>query len=45
MKPEMKMEWEPWGRCTNLERPVVGGPLADFWNAEISGEPRPLEGD
>lgn len=21
------------------------GPLADFWNAEISGEPRPLEGD
>jgi len=39
------MELKPWGRCTNLERPVVGGPPADFWNAEISGGPRPLEGD
>lgn len=33
---EMRMELQPWGTCTDLERPVAGGAQADFWNAEFS---------
>lgn len=35
LEPEMRIELQPWGMRTNLEKSVAGRAQADFWNAEI----------
>lgn len=41
MEPEMRVELEPWGMYTRLERPMVGEAQVDFWNAKTSRESLP----